>query len=67
MQTGGRVSSSFHVTLFCPSCGAEMKILAFITQGEPMRKILEPLPRQGIDARAGPFRQATATGDSKAT
>jgi len=32
-----------------------MKVLAFITEGEPVRKILEHLRRKGIDARAGPF------------
>jgi len=56
----------FHVALCCPTCGREMKVLAFITEGESVRKILEHLRRKGIDARAGPFRQATPTGHSKA-
>ena len=56
----------FHVALCCPACGREMKILAFITEGEPVHKILEHLRRKGIDARAGPFRRATPTGNSKA-
>ncbi len=56
----------FHVTLCCPTCGREMKVLAFITEGDAVRKILDHLRRKGIDARAGPFRQATPTGDSKA-
>jgi hypothetical protein len=44
-----------------------MKVLAFITQGDPFRKIPDHLCRKGIDARAGPFRQATPTGNTKAT
>jgi len=32
-----------------------MKILAFITEGEPVRKILDHLRSKGIEARAGPF------------
>jgi hypothetical protein len=45
----------FEVTLACPRCGGEMKILAFITGSEPIEKILSHLRAKGIDARAGPF------------
>jgi hypothetical protein len=45
----------FEVTLACPRCGSEMKIISFITGSEPIGKILRHLREKGVDARAGPF------------
>jgi hypothetical protein len=50
----------FEVKLTCPRCQAEMKILSFITETEPIRKILAHLKEKGIDARAGPFEDCAA-------
>jgi hypothetical protein len=52
----------FEVKLTCPRCGTEMKILSFITETEPIRKILAHLKEKGIDARAGPFTDCAASG-----
>jgi hypothetical protein len=50
----------FEVTLACPRCGGEMKIVSFITGSEPIEKILAHLQEKGIDARAGPFADSAA-------
>jgi hypothetical protein len=50
----------FEVSLVCPRCGNEMKIISFITGAEPIEKILAHLKEKGIDARAGPFVDAVA-------
>jgi len=50
----------FEVTLTCPRCGTEMNIRSFITEGEPIRKILAHLKEKGVDARAGPFASNAA-------
>jgi len=50
----------FEVNLVCPRCGTEMKILSFLTEREPIRKILAHLRGKGIDARAGPFADSAA-------
>jgi hypothetical protein len=50
----------FHVTLTCPTCGTEMKILSFISGAEPGGKILSHLRNKGVDARAGPFADQAA-------
>jgi hypothetical protein len=50
----------FEVKLVCPRCQAEMKIISFITEREPIRKILAHLKEKGIDARAGPFTDCAA-------
>jgi hypothetical protein len=50
----------FEVSLACPHCGGEMKIVAFITGSEPIEKILSHMRAKGIDARAGPFADSAA-------
>jgi len=50
----------FEVNLACPRCGSEMKIVSFITEREPIRKILAQLKGKGICARAGPFADSAA-------
>jgi len=50
----------FEVNLTCPRCRAEMKILSFVTEREPIQKILAHLKQKGIDARAGPFTDNAA-------
>ena len=50
----------FEVSLACPRCGGEMKIVAFITGSEPIEKILGHLRDKGIDPRAGPFADSAA-------
>jgi hypothetical protein len=50
----------FEVTLTCPRCGTEMKIISFITETGPIRKILAHLKEKGVDARAGPFANSAA-------
>jgi hypothetical protein len=50
----------FEVNLACPRCGSEMKIVSFITEREPIRKILTHLKGKGICARAGPFTDSAA-------
>jgi hypothetical protein len=50
----------FEVKLVCPRCGTDMKIISFITEREPIRKILAHLKEKGIDARAGPFEDCAA-------
>ena len=50
----------FHVTLTCPTCGTEMKIISVISGSEPVDKILSHLRDKGIDARAGPFADQAA-------
>jgi len=50
----------FEVTLTCPRCGTEMKTLSFITERDPIRKILAHMKEKGIDARAGPFANSAA-------
>ncbi len=50
----------FHVTLICPTCGTEMKILSFISGSEPVHKILAHLKSRKIDPRAGPFADQEA-------
>jgi hypothetical protein len=37
-----------------------MKILSFLTDPEPIRKILAHLKEKGTDARAGPFTDCAA-------
>lgn len=39
----------------CPSCGGEMRILAFVTEPSVVTCILAHLARRGVDARAGPW------------
>ena len=50
----------FEVHLTCPRCGTEMKILSFITEREPIRKILTHMKQKGIGARAGSFTDSAA-------
>jgi hypothetical protein len=50
----------FEVSLTCPRCGGEMKIVSFITGSEPIGKILGHLRDKGIDPRAGPFADTAA-------
>jgi len=50
----------FHVTLRCPTCETEMKIIAVITEDEPIHKILAHLKSKKIDPRAGPFEEQAA-------
>ncbi|MFQ5587111.1 MAG: hypothetical protein ACE5GF_09895 [Thermodesulfobacteriota bacterium] len=50
----------FGVTLTCPTCGTEMKVIAFITKHEPIHKILTHLKSKKIDPRAGPFADQAA-------
>ena len=50
----------FEVKLTCPRCGTEMKIISFLTETEPIRKILAHLKEKGTDARAGPFTDSAA-------
>jgi hypothetical protein len=50
----------FEVSLTCPRCGAEMKIISVITGSEPIEKILGHLRDKGIDPRAGPFADTAA-------
>jgi len=50
----------FHVSITCPTCGTEMKIISFISEAEPVDKILSHLRNKGIDARAGPFADQAA-------
>jgi hypothetical protein len=50
----------FEVSLACPRCGSDMKIVSFITGAEPIGKILRHLREKGIDARAGPFADSAA-------
>jgi hypothetical protein len=50
----------FEVTLACPRCGQQMKIVSFITGSEPIEKILAHMRAKGIDARAGPFANSAA-------
>jgi len=50
----------FEVNLACPRCGTEMKIVSFITEREPVNKILAHLKEKGNDARAGPFADRAA-------
>jgi hypothetical protein len=45
----------FEVSLSCPRCGSEMKIISVITGAEPIEKILAHLRGKGVDPRAGPF------------
>jgi hypothetical protein len=41
--------------LVCPSCGGEMKVVAFITEHEVVDKILRHLKRRGeIERERGP-------------
>jgi hypothetical protein len=54
------LSRVFDVTLRCPTCETEMKILAVITQDEPIHKILAHLKSKKIDPRAGPFAEQAA-------
>jgi hypothetical protein len=37
-----------------------MKIISFLTEAEPIRKILAHLKEKGTDARAGPFTDCVA-------
>ena len=50
----------FEVSLACPRCGTEMKILSVITGSEPIEKILRHLRDKSIDPRAGPFADPAA-------
>ncbi len=50
----------FRVTLTCPHCNTDMKIIAVITQNEPIHKILNHLKSKKIDPRAGPFADVAA-------
>jgi len=50
----------FGVTLTCPTCKTEMKIIAVITEEEPIHKILAHLKSKKIDPRAGPFADRAA-------
>jgi hypothetical protein len=50
----------FEVSLTCPRCGGEMKIISVITGAEPIQKILGHLRDKGIDPRAGPFAHSAA-------
>jgi hypothetical protein len=54
------LSRVFDVTLTCPTCDTEMKIIAVITQDEPIHKILDHLKSRKIDPRAGPLADKTA-------
>ena len=50
----------FEVNLACPRCGTEMRIVSFITEREPIQKILAHMRGKGIDTRAGPFEDSAA-------
>jgi hypothetical protein len=50
----------FEVSLTCPRCGGEMKIISVITGREPIEKILGQLRDKGVDPRAGPFADSAA-------
>ena len=50
----------FGVSLTCPTCEAEMKVIAVITPDEPIHKILDHLKSRKIDPRAGPFADQAA-------
>jgi hypothetical protein len=50
----------FEVSLACPRCGGEMKIISVITGSGPIEKILGHLRNKGIDPRAGPFADSAA-------
>jgi len=54
------LSRVFGVTLRCPTCHTEMKIIAVITEEEPIHKILAHLKSKKIDPRAGPFAEEAA-------
>ena len=41
--------------LGCPSCGGEMRIVAFIHSPKVIDRILDHLRKKGRDARAGPW------------
>jgi len=42
----------------CPSCGGELRILAFVTAPAVVTRILSHFERRGVDARAGPWAAA---------
>ena len=44
----------------CPACAGAMRIIAFVTAQQAVRRILAHLERNGIDARAGPWADAAA-------
>jgi len=50
----------FEVSLACPRCGSEMKIISFVTERKPIVRILTHLKGKGICARAGPFADSAA-------
>jgi hypothetical protein len=54
------LSRVFGITLTCHTCHTEMKIIAVITQDEPIHKILAHLRSRKIDPRAGPFAEQAA-------
>ena len=39
----------------CARCGGEARIIGFVTEPQVVRRILAPLDRRGVDARAGPW------------
>jgi hypothetical protein len=50
----------FEVSLACPRCGCEMKIISFIMGSAPIERILRHLREKGVDPRAGPFADSAA-------
>ena len=44
----------------CPRCGGAARIIGFVTQPAVAGRILSPLARRGVDARAGPWAGAPA-------
>ena len=44
----------------CPACAGAMRIVAFVTAQQAVRRILAHLDARDIDARAGPWADAAA-------
>ena len=50
--------------LVCPNCGADMRIVAFITEAAPVRRILNHVREPAEPPRIGPARGPPAWDDS---
>jgi hypothetical protein len=46
----------------CPRCGGEARIVGFVTESQVVRRILSHLERRGVEARAGPWEDASSSG-----
>ena len=44
--------------LLCPKCGSQMKVIAFITEPQVIRRILDHLEKKGRSQRAPPMPAA---------